>query len=79
MTEMQTKINRLKAEVRENLQHNILPYWMKLVDLGNGGFIGQVKGDETIQCSADKGAVLNARILWSFFGSLPGAEGSNPL
>ena len=66
MTEMQTKINRLKTELRENLQRNILPYWMKLVDLENGGFIGQVNGNETIQYSADKGAVLNARILWSF-------------
>ncbi len=63
---MQTKIATLKTEVLDNLQQNILPYWMKLIDLKHGGFIGRIKGDESIERQASKGAVLNARLLWSF-------------
>lgn len=46
---------------------NILKYWSTVVvDEQNGGFYGKVANDNSIIANADKGAVLNARILWSF-------------
>ena len=55
--------NSLTEEVREQ----ILGFWMKhAVDEKNGGFIGYMASDGAVSEDADKGLVLNARILWSF-------------
>ena len=63
---MNNKIAHLKAEVDEILKENILPYWMNnMLDKENGGFLGRITGDEVIKRDAPKGAVLNARILWT--------------
>lgn len=56
----------LKREVQDVLQKNILPFWLKMQDMENGGYYGQMKGDGTIVKDANKGGILNARILWSF-------------
>ncbi len=64
---MKDKVAQLKAEVKKNLQENILPYWINnLLDIENGGFLGRITGDEIIKRDALKGAVLNARILWTY-------------
>ena len=63
MTEKETI---LKREVQDVLQKNILPFWLKMQDMENGGYYGQMKGDGTIVKDANKGGILNARILWSF-------------
>ena len=60
------EIRTLQAEVREELVRNILPFWMGTVDLENGGYVGQIKGNNEIIYQADKGGILNARILWTF-------------
>ncbi len=57
----------LKKEVREELEQNILPYWInKMQDEVNGGFYGRITGEEKLMPEAEKGAILNARILWTF-------------
>jgi len=57
----------LKSELRRELIDNILPYWMqKMPDYENGGFYGRIDGEERVLPFADKGAVLNTRILWTF-------------
>ena len=44
---MNEKIVQLKVEVEEVLKNNILSYWKNnLVDIENGGFLGQITGDE---------------------------------
>ncbi|SHE82763.1 mannobiose 2-epimerase [Bacteroides luti] len=49
------------------LQNNILPYWEKnMQDHENGGFYGRMTGDEKLMPEAEKGAILNARILWTY-------------
>lgn len=49
------------------LKENILPFWLeKMTDTENGGFWGRIDGEGVIHPSAEKGAVLNTRILWSF-------------
>ena len=64
---MSMTIKELKEEVTFMLQSNILPYWMnKMQDNENGGFYGRLTGEEQLVPAADKGAILNARILWTF-------------
>ncbi len=61
------KLEILKAELRAELINNILPYWdNKMVDNENGGFYGRISGNEQILKQAEKGGILNARILWTF-------------
>ena len=64
---MNTKITHLKAEVTEVLTTNILPYWInKMVDTTYGGFYGRIDGTEVCRPDAEKGAILHARMLWTF-------------
>ncbi|MDR2809302.1 MAG: AGE family epimerase/isomerase [Tannerellaceae bacterium] len=57
----------LKSELNKELVENILPYWIKkTIDNENGGFYGRIDGHEQIHKQANKGVVLNARILWTF-------------
>ncbi|MCK9158991.1 MAG: AGE family epimerase/isomerase [Bacteroidaceae bacterium] len=64
---MKEIITTLKSEMLNVLTTNILPYWMKwMVDYESGGFHGRITGDEQLMPDAEKGAILNARILWAF-------------
>jgi len=64
---MDDKFLILKEEVKNELVHDILPYWMgKMVDKDRGGFYGQITGNDELVPDAPKGAILNARILWTF-------------
>ena len=56
----------LRTETTENLKENLLPFWMKYVVDPAGGFYGVVMNDGKAIEKAPKGAVLNARILWTF-------------
>lgn len=61
------KINQLCVEVKAELEQNILPFWMKkMTDCKHGGFYGRITGEDVLEASASKGAILNARILWTF-------------
>ena len=49
------------------LEDNILSFWLnRMQDADYGGFYGRIDGDGTLHPQANKGAVLNARILWTF-------------
>ena len=56
----------LKQEVRDCLDNNILSFWLKMQDQENGGFYGQMTGEGVLVKEANKGGILNARILWAF-------------
>jgi cellobiose epimerase len=57
----------LSAELEAELHENILPFWMnKMSDPLQGGFYGRMLSDGTVIPDAPRGAVLNARILWTF-------------
>ena len=59
--------NILKREMQDVLEKNILPFWMeKMVDHEHGGFYGRIDGHGQLHPESEKGAILNARILWSF-------------
>jgi len=60
-------VQQLKSEVRDELLQNILPFWsQEMIDEINGGFYGRITGEGEVDTLADKGGILNARILWSF-------------
>ena len=64
---MKHTIGLLKEEMQAVLTDNILPYWInKMVDPNHGGFYGRITGEEVLKPEAEKGAILNARILWTF-------------
>ena len=52
--------------MRSEFENNILPFWMnKMEDNEQGGFYGEITGDDELRPEASKGAILNARILWT--------------
>ncbi|WP_291634375.1 AGE family epimerase/isomerase [Clostridium sp.] len=56
----------LSKEIHKELNQRIFPFWSSLADYDNGGFYGYVGYDGKINKEAEKGAILNARILWFF-------------
>ena len=64
---MNNKITTLRIEAEHELTTGILPFWMeKMADNVQGGFYGRIDGDDKLHADAPKGAILNARILWTF-------------
>jgi len=60
-------IIQLRTEMQDVLENNILPFWLnQMQDVENGGFYGRMDGHMQLHPEAEKGAILNARILWSF-------------
>ena len=60
-------IYQMKKEMQDVLEKNILHFWMtQMVDEENGGFYGRMDNSGTVHPEAEKGAILNARILWAF-------------
>lgn len=61
---------QLKASAQQILENNILRFWSeRMVDNEHGGFYGRIDGHDILHPEAEKGAVLNARILWTFAGA----------
>ena len=56
----------LAQEVRKELTEHILPFWRSLRDDKRGGYVGLVDFDLTRHPEADRGCILNSRILWFF-------------
>ena len=60
-------IEIMRKEMKDVVENNILRFWMnKMVDRENGGFYGRIDGQGGLHPEAEKGAILNARILWTF-------------
>ncbi len=61
------KLLQLKKDVSANLVNNILPFWStRMPDDVNGGFYGRIDANNAARPSAEKGGILNARILWTY-------------
>ncbi|WP_445455155.1 AGE family epimerase/isomerase [Flavobacterium sp. HNIBRBA15423] len=72
-------IQSLKSAVQEELD-SLLHYWENhSIDDKNGGFIGQIDYNEIKKYDSEKGAVLNARILWTFSAAYPFTNNPNHL
>ena len=60
-------VSVMKREMQDVLEQNILRFWLdKMVDHEHGGFYGRIDGQDILHPEAEKGAILNARILWAF-------------
>ncbi len=60
-------IKRLAEELKDELENNILSYWsLGMPDDQLGGFYGRRDGNDSLYKDAPKGAILHARILWTF-------------
>ena len=57
---------QLAEALRSNLCDCILPYWMNRMVDPSGGFYGRRDGFDLLHPESEKGAILNARILWTF-------------
>lgn len=61
------QLRQLKQEMQDELTGNILPFWLnKMIDNERGGFYGRIDGKNILHPDAEKGGILNARILWTF-------------
>ncbi len=56
----------IRTEIEAELLRHIIPFWKGLRDEQNGGYIGRVDFDLARHPEADKGCILNSRILWFF-------------
>ena len=59
-------LEQLRAEVSEELTSNILPFWINRMTDPAGGYYGRIDGNGNLVAGAEKGLILNARILWTF-------------
>jgi len=55
-----------KQEAEQMAGENILPFWQGMADRENGGFYGEADFYGKANKAADKGCVLNSRLLWTF-------------
>ena len=54
------------GEIRRHLKEDLIPFWEGLKDLTYGGYYGYLDYDLTLDKKAEKGCILNSRILWFF-------------
>ena len=60
---IQAYAERIEAELKQN----ILPFWIRhTVDKKRGTFVGALTNDLVVDPSAARGALLTARILWTY-------------
>lgn len=54
------------CEIKRELEERIIPFWNSLRDDVSGGFFGNVDSALNVDKKAEKGCLLNSRILWFF-------------
>lgn len=57
---------KLNEEFKNHLTDKLLPFWKSLKDDENGGFYGFMDSALVVDLEAEKGCILNSRILWFF-------------
>lgn len=66
MTDITPVLITLRDAARRQLTEVILPYWINRMTDPKGGYLGRRDPFDNPDPEAPKGAILNARILWSF-------------
>lgn len=59
-------MTRIAQAAQTMLESNIIPFWRKLRDDEYGGYYGYMDFDLKVDKKAEKGCILNSRILWFF-------------
>ncbi|MBO6157951.1 MAG: AGE family epimerase/isomerase [Firmicutes bacterium] len=60
------KLTYIKTAARQMLEGNIIPFWLRLMDKEYGGFYGYMDYNLNLDRRAEKGCILNSRIMWFF-------------
>ena len=56
--------------IEDDLRQNILPFWMERVaNRETGSFFGSITNDLVVDASVERGALLTARILWTYYAA----------
>ncbi len=55
-----------RSDLERELMLDILPFWLHRAQDPSGGWFGRIAGDGSLVPDAPRGAILNARILWTF-------------
>ena len=66
---MEGKINKMEkisSAAGRLLETNIIPFWESMADKEYGGYYGYLSQDLILDKKAEKGCILNSRILWFF-------------
>lgn len=53
-------------EIRKHLTERLIPFWKSMKDKEYGGYYGYMDYDLKVDEKAEKGCILNSRILWFF-------------
>ncbi len=56
----------LSERAKKHLENVIIPFWKSMKDDENGGFYGYKDFELKVNKKAEKGCILNSRILWFF-------------
>lgn len=56
-------------DIKKHLLLDLIPFWFGMADVEYGGYYGKVDINHNVIKDADKGCILNSRILW-FFSSV---------
>jgi mannobiose 2-epimerase len=61
------QISEFRKQIESEWRDNIAPFWLRYaLDEQHGGFRGWITNDLKIDEQAEKGIILNSRILWTF-------------
>ena len=66
----------LAKQLKQEFKDNILPYWINRMLDPERGFHGRIDGDDRLDENAPKGAIMNARLLWTFASAYRLMKGS---
>lgn len=66
MLDIHKQAKQMASEVREHLIKDLIPFWGKLKDEKYGGYYGYMGYELNVNTEAEKGCILNSRILWFF-------------
>ena len=64
--EMREKLSKMAEEMEFEFERHVIPFWKIMRDKDCGGYYGKLEQDLKLDRSAEKGCVLNSRILWAF-------------
>ncbi len=59
-------MRKIALAAKEMLEGNIIPFWKGLRDMEYGGYYGYLSHELVLNKKAEKGCILNSRILWFF-------------
>ena len=70
MSDQETEQERIMKQMLEEMTHefttHLFPFWEGMIDRRFGGYYGEMDHDLVLRKDADKGCILNSRILWTF-------------